>query len=91
MNKHQCPHCGEMGISALRKCFLGPSVSVKCESCGKPVSVPYWSIVIIIPMLTGMFATPYLVSDDRFVAYAAVIATVITWVLWDSIVPLEKR
>ena len=91
MNRLQCPHCGELGISVLRKCFLGPAVPAKCRFCGKKVGVPYWSIATIIPMLMGMIVTPYFVSDPRFVAMIAVFATLITWVLWDSIVPLETR
>lgn len=91
MNRHQCPHCGELGISALRKCFLGPALPTTCESCGQEVGVPYWSIVTLIPMFAGMFAIPNLISNPSYVAMMATFATLTTWVLWESFVVLEKR
>jgi len=91
MNMHDCPHCGEKGISALRRCNLGPAFPTKCKSCGKKVGIPYWSIFTIIPMLTAVIVVPWLFDNTRIVAFGAVMLTILTWNLFESIVPLIKK
>jgi hypothetical protein len=44
-----CPHCGQKAMSSLRKIFLGPAVSVRCQHCRKNVSVPWSSALLILP------------------------------------------
>lgn len=35
-----CPHCGDRGMSPLRKIFKGPNSPTACESCGEGIAVP---------------------------------------------------
>ena len=91
MNMHICPHCQMPGISGLRRAFLGPGLPAKCSQCGKKVSVPYWSILTIVPMLAGFLGAP-LVTDNSFIAAGlAMYCTATTFTLWAALVPLEKR
>lgn len=46
-----CPHCGNPGVSFLRKMYMGPAISAACRSCGKRVGVPYTAMLAIIPLL----------------------------------------
>ncbi len=86
-----CPHCGETGISALRKCFLGPVLTTRCQKCEKPVSVPLWSGLTIVPMILGFIAGPYLFQNPVEAALFATFCTIITWTVWESFVPLKRR
>ena len=37
----RCPHCGQPGISPLRKAILSPGISAVCTVCKKPSSISY--------------------------------------------------
>ncbi|MHC4938120.1 MAG: hypothetical protein ACYTHK_04040 [Planctomycetota bacterium] len=50
INEH-CPHCGESCVSNLRKLVLLPGATTPCRSCGQPVSVPFFAVVSIFPLL----------------------------------------
>lgn len=91
MNQHNCPHCGEPGISALRKCCLGPAFPAKCRECGKKVGVPYWSILTILPMIFGFTVGPHLFEESIWIAFFATFVTLVSWTLWESFVPLQRR
>ena len=54
MSKLECPHCGNAGISVLRKMCLGPAVPATCKACGKKVGVPYAAMLAAIPFLTAI-------------------------------------
>ena len=49
-----CPHCKKPAMSQLRKAFLGPALSANCKSCGKSVSVSWYAIFAVFPMLIGI-------------------------------------
>ncbi len=51
---YDCPHCGKTAMSWLTKSFLGPGRSVKCRECGKRVSVSWWSMIVIVPLIIGL-------------------------------------
>jgi hypothetical protein len=36
-----CPHCGKLAITVLKKAILGPGVPVTCQSCGKNLKITY--------------------------------------------------
>lgn len=49
MIKKSCPYCGGVGISAIRKLFLGPGIPARCRKCGNKFSVSYrLSLLIFI-------------------------------------------
>jgi hypothetical protein len=35
-----CPHCGNKGMTLLKKMNIGPGLAAACESCGKGIGVP---------------------------------------------------
>jgi hypothetical protein len=87
---YKCPHCGEYGISMMRKMFLGPAYPATCKVCKKKVGVPYTAmlagipfvIAIIIATLVDPIAVKVLLWNGGF------ILTAIIHMLW---VPLEPR
>jgi hypothetical protein len=59
MNKLICPRCNNPGISVIRKVFLGPGATTKCESCGQNLSVQFYkSLLILMPWLTVFLIIP---------------------------------
>ena len=91
MVQYRCPHCGNDCISGLRKTFLGPFVATSCSSCGKRVSVPYWSMVAMVPWFVAIWLQ--LVIPDRAPHGFALgsISVLVVAVIWQSFVPLVKR
>jgi hypothetical protein len=90
MNMCRCPHCGEEGITALRKLNLGPALPTTCEHCGKKVGVPWWSIITILPAIAGISISGQ-IQSSVIAASAATIMTYTTCCLFESFVPLIKK
>lgn len=91
MVQHRCPHCGNDGISGLRKSFLGPLATTNCSSCGKAVSVPYWSMVALLPWFIAIFLV-LAIPDRAFPGFwLGAISVMLTALIWQSFVPLVKR
>jgi hypothetical protein len=90
MRKLNCPHCGELGVSTLRKMLLGPGVPTECKVCGKKIGVPWISMIAVIPVLLAIFAAPLIEPRAyRIAMWAGVFAVMgIIWLYW---VPLEPR
>jgi hypothetical protein len=88
--KYKCPHCGEPGISFLRKTCLGPAWPATCTLCGKKVGVPYIGMLAVIPLIAGVLGSdlvePLALKAGLWVGGAVAMATV--HMLW---VPLERR
>ena len=91
MNMCRCPHCGEEGITALRKCNLGPAIPATCQRCGKKVAVSWWSVVMAIPMIAGFTVAPALIQSPVLIAFAATLLTTISFCLSESLVPLIRK
>ena len=91
MNMHNCPHCNQPGITALRKICLGPACPATCKACGQKITVPYWSVITILPMLLSFTLIPNFVSSPKVTAIIAVFMTMLSWTLWESLVPLIKN
>jgi len=49
-----CAHCGQLGISQLRKMLMGPALPHTCRNCGKKTGVPYSSLLNLIPGVAGI-------------------------------------
>ena len=48
----ECPHCGEIGISFIRKATLGPAFPAKCKVCGEKMTVKMLPLLLTsIPLL----------------------------------------
>ena len=92
MNTHVCPHCGDNGISGFRKQFLGPALPAKCSKCGGRVGVSYWrALVSSVPWLLAIVALPVLKQNGMLSFCLGAVGAGAMMVLWNSIVPLEKR
>jgi hypothetical protein len=90
VKKLNCPHCGNPGISILRKFFLGPAAPATCGSCRKRVGVPYTAVLAAIPFFAAMLATPLVEPFPLKVVLlvSGVSVTTIIHMLWT---PLEPR
>jgi len=53
----ECPNCHEKTIPVWRKMFVGPATGIACAKCGSKVSVPYWSMIALVPFLIAIVAT----------------------------------
>ena len=92
MDMQKCPHCGEAGITTLRKQFLGPATSTKCKICGKRVSVPFWSLVGVLPFIVSIPLVSILLSEEALLAYVLGGLTMcVAFVVLNGYVPLVKR
>ncbi len=92
MEKHTCPHCGQQGISALRKQLLGPVLSTNCSECGGTVSVPFGKTFLSLsPFYVSLFVLLFVAENGLLSFWVGAFGAMITGVLWSSIVPLVKR
>ena len=48
-----CPYCGQEAMSAFRKATVGVMRVVKCQACGKRVSVSWLSLLGLAALLLG--------------------------------------
>ena len=51
-----CHHCGNTGVSFLRKMCMGPAIPTTCKSCCKKVGVPYSAMSTVIPFIVAVQA-----------------------------------
>jgi hypothetical protein len=89
--QHRCPHCGEGGISGVRKFFLGPLRTTSCSRCGRPVSIPYWSIVIVVPWLIALVMVLAIPDRALYGFWLGSLSVVLMSLIWAGFVPLVKR
>ena len=60
---YMCPHCGQPGISFLRRAFLGPLIPATCISCGKQIAIPWGrSFLAVAPFILALVATAFVPS-----------------------------
>ena len=91
MNRLRCPHCGQDGISAIRKVFLGAAFPTRCTECRERVGVPFWSGLLVVPFLIAVWLAPSLEQDGARAFWVGAMGTFSWLVLWDCFVPLTKR
>ncbi len=87
-----CPHCGQPGISWLRKLFLGQAAPATCKACGQKVGLPrWWSTAWFVPFvaLTALRLLGLFSSTECFwlLVFSFLAASFFQMLL----VPLEKR
>lgn len=91
MNRHQCPHCSKNSITGIRSMFLGPVVSTTCSEFGGRVSVPYWSLAALAPLIVAICLMPLVRDNGLYSFWLGAIGTMGLFVLWGEYVPLVKR
>ena len=89
--KHQCPHCGELGISELRRMCLGPALPTSCRICGKRVGVPWWSMAMALPVFIALGLATFIEGSAVVSFWIGGLGVLGMCVLWASFVPLIKR
>ncbi len=90
MSKLNCPHCGNQGVSATGKLFLGPIISMDCNVCGKKIGVPFYSVFAIVPFLIAIQLLSY-VESLSLALILAVILIVISAIVNVRWVPLRPK
>ncbi len=87
---YKCPHCGQPGISKMRKMCLGPARSTTCKACGERVGVPYTSMIASIPFFIAVIASLFIGSwaVKIILWFAGFLLMSVIHIKW---VPLEPR
>lgn len=92
MTATQCPHCGQSGISGLRRQFIGPAVPATCSSCGGKVGVPFGrTFLAMIPWIVAIVLLSFVKESGPLSFAVGAFGAMGTGILWNSIVPLVKR
>ncbi len=90
MNQHVCPHCGELGISSVRRAFLGPAIPATCRKCSGKISVPLWSGVAMLPWFVALGFVPLVNDNTMFAFFLGAFGATGMWFVWEHFVPLVK-
>lgn len=86
-----CPHCGEKGVSPLRKILLSPGLPAKCKSCGEFIAVTYPPVLkAIVPGGLLMIAAEFV--DHEILAWTLSLGGIALWLAMHLMfVPLVKE
>jgi hypothetical protein len=94
---HRCPHCGEPGLSRIRKAFLGPAVPATCRRCGGKIGVGYVvTFAMVLPWMAALYVLwipelwPVAIPLWQRIVVSAVWLVALP-VVWDRFVPLQAR
>lgn len=87
---HKCPNCGEETISNLSKLMLGPGRTIQCKSCNSRVSVSWWSSVIFIIFLIGIYSMKSIL-DIQLTMVLGTLLMVLYLLIHLFFIPLEVR
>jgi hypothetical protein len=80
-----CPNCKQAeAINPLTKLTLGPVRTARCRHCQARLSVPLWSVILLVPIAL-VFMMPQINYLLAFVVVMAVVSAV--WM----VVPLVER
>jgi len=92
MVQHRCPHCGDDGISGLRKMFLGPANPATCSECGKKVGISYkWLFRGMVPWFVAFGLLPF-ANGSEFLGFGLGAFGVLGMVIvMEGFAPLIKR
>ena len=91
MQRNLCPHCGQYGVSAIRKLWLGPLFPARCSECGNRVGVPLISALANLPVLAGLFLVLLFDHGSLLSFWLGALGTLGMLHLWYGYVPLIKR
>lgn len=86
---HACPSCGKQAMSELRKSWLGPAMTAKCDACGAGITVPARSIVAVLPSLGAVIAGSFIPGWAATAALWAVAVALMFFI--HSRMPLVRR
>jgi len=85
----KCPYCNRPAMSLARKAGLGPGRTIKCQSCGKPVTTHSMAFFAAIPAFLGGLAA--LKSGSVLIGGTAIAGGVLAMALIQTfMVPLVR-
>ena len=90
MEKLECPRCHNKAIPAWRKQVLGPAASMRCPKCGVRLSVPFWAIAFVAPLVLAFAASQVIESVALSAILIALGFVVMCW-LHHRYVPLVAK
>jgi hypothetical protein len=85
----KCPYCSRPAMSLMRKSGLGPGRSIKCQSCGNPVTTHPMAVFAAIPAFLGGFV--FLKSTSVLLGGLAIVGGVLAMAFIQTfLVPLVR-
>lgn len=89
MKSCKCPSCKQVAFSWLSKLLLGPARTKECANCGAKLSVPYYSLLTVIPFVLCITLSPNMPQQTIFVA--VLVGFIIMSFLHIKFIPLILR
>jgi hypothetical protein len=88
----KCPHCGDNGVSPVKKLLLGPIFENRCTKCRKHWGISHWSVAAAAAGIIGYNAYLYLASPTPLGAKIGLaVALVSVAVALIFLVPVVKK
>ena len=84
-----CPSCNKVAILWLAKLCLGPLRTIKCPNCSVKLSVPYYSLLTVMPFILCIALSPNM--HTQTILSFAFLGFVIMSFLHVKFIPLIKR
>ena len=90
MKKLPCPHCQAPEIPGLTKLTLGPGRTIACPKCGGAISVPWTTLLLLLPFM-GAMGIARTSSSLPLKAIVWVLMLGVVVVILQFFVPLQAR
>ena len=78
-------------MALWRKMCLGPATAATCQNCGTRLSVPYTSMLAVIPFLIAIVAAQILGSTVTAVVVLVIGALVMSWLHYQFVPLIVKK
>jgi hypothetical protein len=85
-----CPYCHQQALSRRVKLSLGPVSSVRCQACGKRISVSWWAMLGVLPLELGIFVA-YWIRPWRCAIGPVMVGLTLMLSYRDQYTPLVRR
>src|SRR5690349_15099280 len=79
---YNCPHCGKPAIALISKMLAGPTLAMRCHSCGEWVKTSWWGAIALALALVPM----ELLTSPRL----ALLFLLLVWPLLHAFFPFKK-
>lgn len=89
--KLECPTCNQQAMSAMRKMFMGPARSARCESCHERVGVSFMAVLVGVPFIAAILAGLFIDIEGYVHVLLVVAAFLVQSVMHLWFVPLEVK
>jgi hypothetical protein len=86
-----CPHCGKPAMTSLQKVLLGPGHKRACRNCDHFVSVPWWTILFLLPLAVSLLRLNEAIGITGLPWVLFLCASALLLILSPIFVPLVRR